>query len=65
MMTMYVLRKILGRFEVKYFVRQQFGLLNMWKMKMGQQKIIIHSTLIAPLLFLRAISRNEIGIKSL
>ena len=38
MTAMHVLRKVLGKLEVKSFVSQQFGLLNMWKMKMGQPK---------------------------
>ena len=37
MTTMYVFRKVLGKLEVKSFVSQKFGLLNMCKMDMGQQ----------------------------
>ena len=40
MMMMYVLRKVLEKLEVKYFVSQQFGLLNTWKIKIGQPKNI-------------------------
>ena len=48
MTTMYVLRKVLDKLEVKSFVSQQLDLLNMWKMKIRQPKKAIHSTLIAP-----------------
>ena len=38
MITMYALREVLGRLEVRYFVSRQFRPAEyMWKMNMGQQ----------------------------